>query len=84
MLVVLFRPLALIAGPIIAVERAPHDRINALASYSTWSDTGLALGPLIAATAIAWDQLPLAYAVLAALTLAALVVHLRQFRAVAA
>lgn len=76
-LIVLFRPLILITGPILAVERAPHDRINALASYSTWSDTGLALGPLVAAAAIAWDCLPLAYAVLAVLTVAALVVQMR-------
>jgi predicted MFS family arabinose efflux permease len=61
-----------ILGPIVAAQRAPSDRINAMASYATWSDTGLALGPLVGTMAVAWIGFSLTYAVLAGALVAAL------------
>lgn len=64
-----------IVGPIIAAQRAPTDRLSAMAAYTTWSDTGLALGPLLATLAVASVGLPVAYACMAGGVLAALVLY---------
>jgi predicted MFS family arabinose efflux permease len=66
------RPIIGVVGPIMAVQRSPGDQINALASYATWSDTGLALGPLIGVLALAWIGFPATYALGTVLVLAAL------------
>jgi MFS family permease len=71
-ILVVSRPLLGVVGPIIAAERAPHDRINAMAGYATWSDTGLALGPLIGTLALAWVGFGATYLLLAAAVVAAL------------
>jgi predicted MFS family arabinose efflux permease len=67
------RALIAVVGPIVAAQRSPADRITAMAAYTTWSDSGLALGPLIGTLAVLWLGFAPTYAMLAALTLAALV-----------
>jgi MFS family permease len=66
------RPVLAIIGPILAAQKSPADRINAMAAYTTWSDTGLALGPLVGTLALAWAGFSATYAVLAGATLLAL------------
>jgi MFS family permease len=66
------RPALSIIGPILAAQKSPNDRINAMAAYTTWSDTGLALGPLIGTLALAWVGFSATYAILAAATVLAL------------
>ncbi|MCC7346579.1 MAG: MFS transporter, partial [Variibacter sp.] len=70
-----------IAGPIVTARQAPADRLGAMAAYTTWSDTGLALGPLLASAALASTGLPLAYGLSAAAVLAALVWYGRTKKA---
>jgi MFS family permease len=67
------RALIAVIGPIVAAQRSPADRITAMAAYTTWSDSGLALGPLIGTLAVLWFGFAPTYVLLAALTLAALV-----------
>jgi MFS family permease len=69
------RALLGIASPIVAIRHAPGDRIAAMAAYTTWSDTGLALGPLVGTLALAALGVGPTYAMLAALTLGALAAH---------
>jgi MFS family permease len=71
-ILIVSRPLLAVVGPIIAAQRAPHDRIDAMASYATWSDTGLALGPLVGTLALAWAGFTATYVLLAAAIVAAL------------
>ena len=73
------RPLLAIVGPILAARRSSHDRIAAIAAYSTWSDTGLALGPLVGVAAVPWLGVSTMYALLALAILAALLPW-RRFR----
>ena len=40
-----------VAGPLILVRRRPHDRLPVLAAWATWTETGAAFGPLVAAVA---------------------------------
>lgn len=76
------RPLLATVAPIIAVQRSPGDRIGAMASYATWSDTGLALGPLIGTLALAWIGFTTTYGLLALAIIAALAWHWRASRPV--
>ena len=69
------RALLALVSPIVAIRHAPGDRIAAMAAYTTWSDTGLALGPLIGTLALAAIGVAPTYALLAALTLVALAAH---------
>jgi predicted MFS family arabinose efflux permease len=72
------RPVLAIIGPILAAQRSPEDRLNAMAAYTTWSDTGLALGPLVGTLALAWVGFSATYVTLAAMTGAALLWQLRS------
>jgi predicted MFS family arabinose efflux permease len=62
------RALLAIVCPVVAVRRAPGDRIAAMSAYATWSDTGLALGPLVGTLALAAVGVAPTYAVLAIAT----------------
>jgi hypothetical protein len=53
-----------------------------MAAYATWSDTGLALGPLIGTLALAWIGFTTTYALLALAIIAALGWLWRTSRAV--
>jgi DHA1 family inner membrane transport protein len=66
------RALIAVIGPIVAAQRSPADRITAMAAYTTWSDSGLALGPLLGTLAVLWFGFAPTYVLLAVLTLAAL------------
>ena len=68
------RAIVAVIAPIVAAQRSPADRITAMAAYATWSDSGLALGPLIGTLAVVWVGFAPTYALLAAFTLAALAV----------
>jgi MFS family permease len=74
-ILILSRPLLAVVGPILAAQRAPNDRINAMAAYATWSDTGLALGPLIGTLALARVGFGATYVLLAITIVAALGWH---------
>lgn len=72
LLLILARSLLTVISPIVAVQKSPNDRINAMAAYTTWSDSGLALGPLLGTLAVTWAGFSATYAALAAALLAAL------------
>ncbi len=62
------RALLAIVCPVVAVRRAPGNRIAAMSAYATWSDTGLALGPLVGTLTLAAVGVAPTYAVLAIAT----------------
>ncbi len=66
------RALFAIVSPVIAAQQST-DRIGAIAAYATWSDCGLAAGAFIGIMGMEWAGYPATYAMLAALTLAAIV-----------
>ncbi len=66
------RALFAIVSPVIAAQQST-DRIGAIAAYATWSDCGLAAGAFIGIMGMEWAGYPATYALLAALTLAAIV-----------
>lgn len=78
LVLIVFRAVLAIVGPILAAQRAPTDRINAMAAYATWNDTGLALGPLVGTLAVAWAGFSATYALLAAAIVVALAWQARQ------
>ena len=66
------RALFAIVSPVIAAQQST-DRIGAIASYATWSDCGLAAGAFIGIVGMEWAGYPATYAMLAAMTFAAIV-----------
>jgi MFS family permease len=66
-------------GPVLAAERST-DRIGALASYSTWTDTGLAAGAFFGTVGVASLGYTPTYAMMAAGLLVAMVWQFRVSR----
>jgi DHA1 family inner membrane transport protein len=64
--VIVARALLTTVSPVLAAQRSP-DRIGALASFATWSDTGLAAGAFLGTVAIGAIGLAPLYAALAVL-----------------
>lgn len=71
-MIIVFRSVISIVGPMVAAQRSATDRIGAMAAFTTWADTGLALGPLVGAVALVRFGTPVTYGALAVLTGAAL------------
>jgi predicted MFS family arabinose efflux permease len=71
-ILILARVLFAIVGPVIAAQQST-DRIGAIAAYATWSDCGLAAGAFLGIMGMEWAGYAATYAMLGAVTLAAIV-----------
>jgi MFS transporter, DHA1 family, inner membrane transport protein len=72
--VIVARALLMTVSPVLAAQRSP-DRIGALASFATWSDTGLAAGAFLGTVGISTLGLVPVYATLAVLVAGMALLH---------
>ncbi|MDP9195611.1 MAG: MFS transporter [Pseudomonadota bacterium] len=72
-IVVLSRGLSIPLGPVLVAQRYPNQKFVKLAAYSTWTDVGAAVGPLVAGLLVQSVSTNILYAVLAASILATLI-----------
>jgi hypothetical protein len=81
-LVVIFsRALLATVGPVLAAQRST-DRIAALASFATWTDVGLAAGAFFGLVGVVEIGYTASYALLAVLSVAAVVWQVRSLKPV--